>query len=478
MGTVRRSAAANRNLCLVLNGIQCSTPSLRIMNNYSSTQSLALVSRDVQPTEPLARMCGNAGNGMCRRRPSVRRSTSTHTRDGGRRRCDALLYILLLAIVLEEVAPVYAGRDYYDILGVSRDSDVSVIKRAFRKLAREHHPDKNPGDKTAEKLYVELNNAHDVLSDKEKRQQYDMYGEEGLKNGNGGGSGEDSGWGFDPFESMFGGGGRRRGRRQQEERRSPDLVIPLAVSLETLYNGGIIEMAHKRRVLCTSWSDCETRCGTCQGQGFVITTRRLGPGFVQQMRQACPACGGTGKISKKNCSSCPSGQFEQLERALMVDVERGFVDGYRIAFEGQSDEIPDHSAGNVYFEIDTDVHPVFVRQGHDLHYDLTIKLTEALTGFNRAVRQLDGRIVPILATGVTKPKTEIVLHNEGMPVFDEDKVGSMIVHIWVDFPDSISSQLKADVIKLHGAAPKTEIGNDGSAYDPDAATAGSGGDEL
>jgi DnaJ-related protein SCJ1 len=377
------------------------------------------------------------------------------------RRGEFLLWLMLALVIFEEVAPVVAGRDYYDILGVARDADSSSIKRAFRKLAKEHHPDKNKGDKTSERLYVELNTAYEVLSDSSKRQRYDMYGEAGVKDGMQHAESDNDGWGFD-LEAMFGGGGRRQ---QQEEKRGPSIVVPLSVSLEMLYNGGIIEASHKRRIQCSSWSDCESKCAQCGGSGVVVTTRRIGPGFVQQVRHSCPKCSGTGKISNPNCQSCPSGQFEQVEKPLLIDIERGFKDGHHILFEGQSDEIPDHATGHVNFEVDTLPHAAFERRGNDLHYDLTVTLTEALVGIDRAVRQLDGRIVPIRTTAVTEPQQTIRIAGEGMPVFDESgTAGDMVVHVWVQFPKTISKEQKHAIIKLHGAPPPTEIGNGGGAH--------------
>jgi DnaJ-related protein SCJ1 len=369
---------------------------------------------------------------------------------------------MLAIVIFEEVAPVVAGRDYYDILGVARDADEASIKRAFRRLAKEHHPDKNKGDKASEKLYVELNSAYEVLSDSSKRQRYDMYGEAGVKDGMQHAQNDDDGWGFD-IEAMFGGGGRRQ---RQEEKRSPSITVPLAVPLEMLYNGGIIEASHKRRVQCSSWSDCESKCSQCGGSGVVVTTRRIGPGFMQQVRHTCPKCSGTGKISTRNCRSCPSGQFEEIEKPLMIDIERGFKDGHHIVFEGQSDEIPDHATGHVNFEVDTSPHPAFERLGDDLHYHLIVTLTEALVGIDRAVKQLDGRIVPIRTSTVTEPNQTIRIQGEGMPVYDESgTAGDLVVHVWVEFPKSLTEAQKQGVTKLHGARPQTRVGNGGGNYE-------------
>lgn len=322
------------------------------------------------------------------------------------------------------------------------------------------HTDKNPGDKTAEKMYVELNNAYEVLGDNQKRKQYDMFGEDGLRNG----GGDDDQDGFDPFGSMFGGafgGGRRR--QQREERRVADLVVPLSVDLEMLYNGGLIEASHKRRILCHSWSDCEKKCSKCGGRGVVIQTRRLGPGFVQQIQTTCPVCSGTGKIGTPNCKSCPHGQFEEVEKLLMIDLEPGMPDGHSIAFEGETDEVPEHQPGNILFQIDTLEHPRFTRMNNDLHYDLTVTLTEALVGVDRRVKQLDGRLVAIRTTNVVTPNDEIIIKGEGMPSFEGSAAGDMVVKFWVRFPESLTKEQKLAAISLHGKPPSVEETGDGVA---------------
>lgn len=387
---------------------------------------------------------------------SARRSRARAARSNRNQPNNTLLYFVLAVIVFEEITQVEAGRDYYDILGVSRDADPGTIKRAFRKLAVKYHPDKNPGDKTAEKMYVELNNAYEVLNDNSKRQRYDMYGEDGLR----GAEQNNDDDGFDPFGGMFGGFGRRR--RRQEERRVSDVTVPLSVSLEMLYNGGVLEASHKKRVICSEWSDCESKCSRCGGRGVVIQTRRLGPGFVQQIQTTCPACGGTGKIGNPNCTSCPHGQFEEVEKLLLIDVEKGMTNGQTITFDGQTDEIPDHHPGNVHFEIDTQEHDRFRREGNDLHYLLDITLSEALVGVDRMVRQLDGREVRIVTEEVITPKDRIQIAGEGMPSHDGGSPGKMIVEFWVAFPGSLTKEQKKATIALLGKPPSREETGDGT----------------
>lgn len=284
-----------------------------------------------------------------------------------------------------------------------------------------------------------------------------MFGEDGLKGGGNDGGGMDD---FDPFGGMFGGFGRRR--RRQEERRVPDLVVPLSVSLEMLYNGAIIEAAHKKRVICDSWSDCEKKCPKCGGRGVVIQTRRLGPGFVQQIQTTCPECNGKGKIGNPNCTSCPNGQFEQTEKLLLIDIEKGMTNGHVITFEGQTDEVPDYQPGSVKFEVDTQQHDRFKRVGNNLHYTVSISLSEALVGVDRVVRQLDGRKVTIRTDKVISPGEKILIPGEGMPSFDDAETGDMVVEFWVDFPESLTEEQKKAVLTLHGERPSLEETGDGT----------------
>lgn len=372
---------------------------------------------------------------ICGQRSILRNSRKKRRRSNDQgRRGTYLLYFLMYILICEEIQDVLASKDLYATLGVSRDADLGMIKKAYRKLAVKYHPDKNPGDKTAAKMYVELNNAYEVLSDKGKRHTYDMTGSVE-------GSGDDGG--DDPWDpwGMF--TGQRRRHQRQEEKRVPDLVIPMSVDLELLYNGGIIDITHRRQVLCTSWSDCEKTCTRCGGQGIVIQTRRLGPGFVQQIQTTCPECGGSGKIGVANCTSCPNGQFEKEENPLTLNILKGVPDGHRIN-EGQTDELPDHLPGDVYFQLHTKPHARFYRDGHDLHYNLDITLQEALTGVNRTVQQLDGRDVAIQTDHIIAPNDHIRIDGEGMPILegDDDAHGDMLVKFWVQFPKQLSEEQK------------------------------------
>ena len=205
------------------------------------------------------------------------------------------LVALLIATLL---AAVSAARDFYEVLGVPRDSDAAKIKSSYRKLSLKYHPDKNQGDKAAHDMFTEVARAYEVLSDQEKRQIYDLDGEQGLERHEKGGNEM-----MDPFAAMFGGqrGGRRRGQ---------DASVEMEVTLEDLYNGGSRQARISRNIICpkcggTGAKDRETvKCKSCGGRGVRMVQQQMAPGFVVQMQETCSDCGGRGNIAKAACPHC------------------------------------------------------------------------------------------------------------------------------------------------------------------------------
>jgi len=206
-------------------------------------------------------------------------------------------HIILIIVVLFFTFGI-CGEDYYKLLGITRSAKAADIKKAYRKLAVQYHPDKHPNDEEKKAKFQEISNAYEVLSDEEKRRIYDQYGEEGLKKG------VRSGDGFNPFEdifsSMFTGGGGQRRKKDELPKANP-MKIKLQVSLEDLYNGKDLEILQRRQVLCPHCrgtgaenSDDVSSCPDCGGTGVKVVTQKLGPGFVQRMQTTCDRCGGKG----------------------------------------------------------------------------------------------------------------------------------------------------------------------------------------
>ncbi|VAI22915.1 unnamed protein product [Triticum turgidum subsp. durum] len=263
---------------------------------------------------------------------------------------------------------------YYEILGVPKDASQDDLKKAYRKAAIKNHPDKG-GDP---EKFKELAQAYEVLSDPEKREIYDQYGEDALKEGMGGGGMHDP---FDIFQSFFGGGGNpfggggsSRGRRQ---RRGEDVVHPLKVSLEELYNGTSKKLSLARNVLCSkcngkgSKSGASMKCAGCQGAGYKVQIRQLGPGMIQQMQQPCNECRGSGETisDKDRCGQCKGEKVVHEKKVLEVVVEKGMQHGQKITFPGEADEAPDTVTGDIIFVLQQKEHPKPASQYTDMELD-------------------------------------------------------------------------------------------------------------
>ncbi|CAI0385683.1 unnamed protein product [Linum tenue] len=331
---------------------------------------------------------------------------------------------------------------YYDVLGVPKTASADELKKAYRKSAIKNHPDKG-GDP---EKFKEISQAYDVLSDAEKREIYDQYGEEGIKEGMGGGGGAHSP--FDIFESFFGsggfgGGGSSRGRRQ---RQGDDVVHSLKVSLEDLYNGTTKTLSLSRNALCSkcrgkgSKSGASGTCYGCHGTGMKVTTRQIGLGMFQQMQHICPDCRGSGSevISERDkCPHCRGNKVNKEKKVLEVHVEKGMRHEQKITFQGQADEAPDTVTGDIVFVLQLKEHPKFKRKVDDLEMEHTISLTEALCGFQFELTHLDGRHLLIKSNPgeVIKPGQCKAINDEGMPQHGRPFIkGQLYIRFKVEFP--------------------------------------------
>ncbi|CAN0863256.1 DnaJ protein homolog [Linum grandiflorum] len=330
---------------------------------------------------------------------------------------------------------------YYEILGVPKNAAPEDLKKAYRKAAMKNHPDKG-GDP---EKFKELAQAYEVLSDPEKREIYDQYGEDALKEGMGGGGGGHNP--FDIFESFFGGGGgSSRGRRQ---RRGDDVVHPLKVSLEDLYLGTTKKLSLSRNVIC---SKCSGKCAGCQGSGMKVSIRQLGPGMIQQMQHPCKECKGTGEsISDMDrCSQCKGAK-------VVPEKKKGMQNGQKITFPGEADEAPETITGDIVFVLEQKEHPRFKRKGDDLFVEHSLPLTEALCGFRFVLTHLDGRQLLIKSLSVpgevVKPDSFKAINDEGMPMYQRPFLkGRLYIHFTVKALEAIlpaKSSSRLTDMKIH-----------------------------
>ncbi|XP_041125100.1 dnaJ homolog subfamily A member 2 [Polyodon spathula] len=334
-----------------------------------------------------------------------------------------------------------ADTKLYDILGVSPTATENELKKAYRKLAKEYHPDKNPnaGDK-----FKEISFAYEVLSNQEKRELYDRCGEQGLREGGGGGAGMD-----DIFSHIFGGGlfgfmgGQSRNRNGR--RRGEDMVHPLKVSLEDLYNGKATKLQLSKSVLCASCngqggkSGAVQKCAACRGRGMRIMIRQLAPGMVQQMQSVCSDCNGEGEVisEKDRCKKCEGKKVIKEVKILEVHVDKGMKHGQKITFAGEADQAPGVEPGDIVLVLQGKEHEIFRRESNDLHMTHKIGLVEALCGFQFTLKHLDGRqiVVKYPPGKVIEPGSLRVVRGEGMPQYRNPfEKGDLYIKFEVEFP--------------------------------------------
>ena len=291
----------------------------------------------------------------------------------------------------------------------------------------------------------EISRAYEVLSDPEKRQVYDLEGAEGLERLEKGG-GQHAASPFDMFFGGGGGGGRRKGN---------DAQVEIEVTLEELYNGGQRQARISRNVICpkcrgTGAKDGEqSRCNACQGRGVRMVQQQMAPGFVVQMQETCSECGGKGQIYKTKCPHCQGKKVVPDEKTLTAQIERGMASNGEVRFERESEQSPGITPGDVIFKFKQSSHARFRRDGDDLHHELHISLREALLGYNRSVRHLDGREVALDVKGVTQPFQVRKMAGEGMPVHNfPSQMGVLHVKNIVDLPTTLTDEQRQAIAKL------------------------------
>ncbi|KAK9983852.1 hypothetical protein SO802_033377 [Lithocarpus litseifolius] len=337
--------------------------------------------------------------------------------------------LLFLLCSLSYALSAIAGKSYYDVLQVPRGASDDQIKRAYRKLALKYHPDKNQGNEEANKRFADINNAYEVLSDSEKRNIYDRYGEDGLKQHAASGGGRGGGMNMqDIFRQFFGGG-----QMEEEERivKGDDVIVELDASLEDLYLGGSVKVWREKNILKPAPG--KRRCN-CRDE---VYHKQIGPGMFQQM-------------TEQVCEQCPNVKYEREGYFITVDIEKGMQDGQEVVFYEDGEPIIDGEAGDLKFRIRTAPHDRFRREGNDLHTTITITLVQALVGFEKTIKHLDDRLVDIGTKGITKPKEVRKFKGEGMPLHFSTKKGDLYVQYEVLFPTSLTEDQKTQIKAVLG----------------------------
>ena len=346
-----------------------------------------------------------------------------------------------------------AKRDYYDVLGVNKSATPEELKSAYRKLAVKYHPDKNPGDKTAEDKFKEASEAYGIISDKTKKENYDNFGHAAFENGGGQGgfggfggfSGADFSDIFEDFFGDFGGGGRRSSRGRNSNNRGSDLRYDLSISLEEAYFG------KKQNIQFSTSEKCNTckgngskpgsspdRCTYCGGNGRV----RSNQGFFT-VQQTCPQCAGSGEEINNPCTDCSGQGNKQISKKISVSIPKGVDDGTRIRLAGKGEAGTRGGAtGDLYLFINVKSHELFKRSDVNLFFEFPISIADAALGTIIEIPTIDGKKGKIKIPDGTQDGKQFRLKGKGMPFMQRGDYGDLYVQVKTEVPVYLNKEQK------------------------------------
>jgi molecular chaperone DnaJ len=346
-----------------------------------------------------------------------------------------------------------AKRDYYEVLGVHKGADDKELKGAYRKLAKQYHPDANSGDKSAEHKFKEISEAYDVLKDPQKKAAYDRFGHAAFEGGMGGRPGPGAGFGpeftssmSDIFEDLFGefmGGGRGRGRagRGSAAARGSDLRYNMEITLTEAFTGKTAQIRVPTATTCeickgtgAKLGSSPKSCGTCGGLGAV----RASQGFFT-VERTCPTCHGSGQVISDPCASCGGQGRVTRERTLSVNIPAGVEDGTRIRLAGEGEAgVRGGSSGDLYIFLSVRPHEFFQRDGADLFCKVPVSMTVAALGGDIEVPTIDGKKARVSVPDGAQTGKQFRLKGKGMPILRSNQLGDMYIQVTVETPVNLS----------------------------------------
>lgn len=362
-------------------------------------------------------------------------------------------------------------RDYYEVLGVSRDADDATLKKAYRALAKKYHPDMNPGDAEAEKKFKEASEAYAVLSDPDKRRQYDQFGHAAFEAG-GGGAGGFGGFDFnsadfsdifgDIFGDLFGGGGRRGGRAGNGPMKGANIRKSIRITFEEAVFGCEKELDLILKDPCPTCGGTGAKPGTspetcskCGGKGQVVYTSQSFFGTVQNV-QTCPECGGSGKVIKDRCTSCSGTGYVSNKKKIQVSIPAGIDNGQSVRIREKGEPgLNGGPRGDLLVEVNVSRHPIFQRQDMHIFSTVPISFAQAALGGDVRVATVDGDVIYTVKPG-TKTDTKVRLKGKGVPSLRNSQVrGDHYVTLVIQTPEKLSAEAKEALRKFDMLAGNT-----------------------
>lgn len=359
-----------------------------------------------------------------------------------------------------------AKRDFYEILGVSKNASTDEIKKAYRKVAMQYHPDRNPGDKAAEEKFKEAAEAYEILSDPDKKAQYDRYGHAGVSgNGRGGFGGGGAGMNMEDIFSQFGDifgddvfggifGGSRSSRSRNRGTRGTNLRVKIKVNYEEIAKGTTKTIKVKKYIACNTCGGSGAKdkssvqtCNTCGGSGQV---RRVQNTFLGQMQTVttCPTCGGEGSVVTSKCATCKGEGRVYGEETVTLDIPAGVQEGMQLSMSGKGNMGErGGSPGDLIILIEEEAHPNLHREGLNVAYDLYISFPDAVFGINVEVPTIDGRAKIKIPPGTQSGKI-FRLKGKGFPSVNSHDKGDQLIHVNVWTPQNVSHEERQTLEKM------------------------------
>ncbi|MBK8347710.1 MAG: molecular chaperone DnaJ [Saprospiraceae bacterium] len=358
--------------------------------------------------------------------------------------------------------PLKMKRDYYEILGVDKNADEATIKKAYRKVAMQYHPDRNPGDKNAEDKFKEAAEAYEVLSDGNKKARYDRYGHAGVENMGGGGFsgggmnmedifqhfgdifGDGGGGGGSPFESFF--GGQSGSRSRSTGQKGSNLRIKVALTMEEIEAGVTKKIKVKKQVTCKTCSGSGAKdrnsvstCGTCQGSGYV---RQVKNTFLGQMQTTvvCPKCNGAGKTVTAPCTTCRGDGRTMEDELIEIEIPAGVQEGMQLSMRNKGNAGQGGGpSGDLLINIEEKPHELFSRDGMNIVYDLFLNFADAALGTNSEVPTLTGNVKVKIPAGTQAGKI-FRLKGKGLPSLQQYGKGDQLINVNIWTPKNLTAE--------------------------------------
>jgi molecular chaperone DnaJ len=339
-------------------------------------------------------------------------------------------------------------KDYYESLGLTKGATTEEIKKAYRSLAKEWHPDKNPNNTEAEEKFKEISEAYEVLSDPDKKNKYDTYGH--AKGGNGG---------FEDFyNSAF--GSMFRNRQRNAVRKGENLNLTVKLTLEEVYSGIKKKFKYKKTDSCAS---CDGHggsniheCPTCKGGGRVVRTVNTPIGVMQEAI-TCPTCSGIGSTYDVSCKVCNGSGTTSIDQEIEVDIPNGVENGMTFIMAGKGQAIRSGISGDLHITILELPHKVFVRSGSDLRMNLKLSYPQLVLGDKVEINTIDGARIRINIPSHSEVGTSLKVQTKGMKIFNEEKTGDLYVNLNVDIPKTVSEEEIALLEQLQQLQEKNKV---------------------